>query len=176
MEDVVNAIEKLSEKDPVDYLLIIIPIILSFLAIIISISTARKQNRIALFEKKYKALCLLNAIINFEKSIEKLDNAVIIVQCFDMAFNSDVAQHTSDMALIKASSILDQVDRDISVIYYTTNGKYRPMINDILKSLAIVSADAIVEKVNEEEKKRLHKACIKFYSLGYSKLDKKMKI
>lgn len=176
MDDLVKAIEKLAEKDIVEYLLVIVPIIVSIVAIYISIATAKKQNRIALFEKNHKALCLLNKIFNLEKTIEKQENAHIIIQCFDMAFNSDLAQHNPDVALIKASNILSKVDNDISVIYYTNNVKYRTMINDILASLANVIADAIVDKVNHEEKHKLHRACIKFYSLGFVKLEKKTRI
>ena len=50
------------------------------------------------------------------------------------------------------------------------------MINDMLTSLANVLADAIVGKVNYEEKQKLHKSCIKFYSLGFVKLEKRMNI
>ena len=45
MEDIVKAIEKLAKKDIIDYLLVIVPIAISIVAIVISIATARKQNR-----------------------------------------------------------------------------------------------------------------------------------
>jgi uncharacterized membrane protein len=54
MEDIVKAIEKLAEKDIIDYLLVIVPIAISVVAVVISIATAKKQNKIALFEKRYK--------------------------------------------------------------------------------------------------------------------------
>ena len=38
MEELVKAIEKLSEKDAVDYLLIIVPILISLVAIFISVA------------------------------------------------------------------------------------------------------------------------------------------
>ena len=53
MEELVKAIEKLAEKDLIDYLLVIVPILVSIVAIFISIATAKKQNKIALFERRY---------------------------------------------------------------------------------------------------------------------------
>lgn len=50
MDELIHVIEKLSQKDWVDYLLIIIPILVSLVAIVISVATAQKQNRIALFK------------------------------------------------------------------------------------------------------------------------------
>ena len=53
MEELVKAIEKLSEKDAVDYLLIIVPILISLVAIFISVAIAIRQNKIAMFELRY---------------------------------------------------------------------------------------------------------------------------
>lgn len=44
MEDIVKAIEKLAEKTWVDYALIVVPIFISLLAVVISITAARKQS------------------------------------------------------------------------------------------------------------------------------------
>ena len=56
MDKVVKAIEKLAEKDIIDYLLVIVPIAISIVAIIISITTSKKQNKISLFERRYSCL------------------------------------------------------------------------------------------------------------------------
>ena len=53
MDELIHVIEKLSQKDWVDYLLIIIPILVSLVAIVISVATVQKQNRIALFKTQY---------------------------------------------------------------------------------------------------------------------------
>ena len=49
MEEIVSAIEKLSQKTWVDYLLISVPIAISVVAILISVRISNKQNKIALF-------------------------------------------------------------------------------------------------------------------------------
>ena len=56
MDELVKAIEKLAEKDIIDYLIIFVPIAISLVTIVISIRTAQKQNKIALFEKRYNCL------------------------------------------------------------------------------------------------------------------------
>ena len=53
MNELVKAIENLSNKTIVDYLLIVIPIIISVIAIIISLNSTNKQNKIALFEIRF---------------------------------------------------------------------------------------------------------------------------
>ena len=45
MEDIVKAIEHLAEKTWVDYALVVVPILISLLAVVISIVTARKQSK-----------------------------------------------------------------------------------------------------------------------------------
>ena len=49
-------------KDCIDYLSAIVPILLSVVAIVISIRVANQQNRIALFEKRYQTYELLQFI------------------------------------------------------------------------------------------------------------------
>ena len=65
MEELVKAIEKLSEKDAVDYLLIIVPILISLVAIFISVAIAIRQNKIAMFELRYRALATIMKVISF---------------------------------------------------------------------------------------------------------------
>ena len=68
MDDRVKAIEKLADKDIVDYLLVIVPIVVSIVAIYISIATARKQNKIALFERRYNCLFQIKTVLAFSKT------------------------------------------------------------------------------------------------------------
>ena len=70
MEGLVEAIEKLAEKDLIDYLLVIVPIVVSVVAIYISIATARKQNKIALFERRYNCLFQIKTVLNFSQPTE----------------------------------------------------------------------------------------------------------
>lgn len=54
MEELISILKEMNKISLLDVIAIIAPLILSVVAIGISISTARKQNKITLFEKKYK--------------------------------------------------------------------------------------------------------------------------
>ncbi|MFI3114865.1 MAG: hypothetical protein R3Y12_01820 [Clostridia bacterium] len=54
--DVIKIVEQLTKRDWLDYLIAVVPLIFSTVAIGISIATSQKQNRIALFEKRYEKL------------------------------------------------------------------------------------------------------------------------
>ncbi len=69
---------KMFERDAWDYAAIIAPILLSVVAIVISIYSIYKQNKLNLFEKRYKSFCILsfllsvaNDIVNQERNEEK---------------------------------------------------------------------------------------------------------
>ena len=73
MDELIQAIEKISQKDWVDYLIIIVPIMLSVIAVWISLATAHKQNKIALFDMRYKALEHFRKIYQFRDVIVHID-------------------------------------------------------------------------------------------------------
>lgn len=54
MDKLIPILEQMAQKTWVDYFAVSAPIVLSVVAIYISISTTRKQNKIALFEKRYE--------------------------------------------------------------------------------------------------------------------------
>lgn len=74
MRELIEAIEKLSQKGWVDYLIIIVPILLSVVAVWISLATAHKQNKIALLEKRHKTLEHFRKIFEFRNLILSLEN------------------------------------------------------------------------------------------------------
>ena len=68
MESIVEAIEKISQKNMVDYFIAIVPIALSLVAIYISIDSTKKQNKIALLDKRLAIytdlkMCISNVIV-----------------------------------------------------------------------------------------------------------------
>lgn len=73
MDELIPILEQMAQKTLVDYLAIIAPLVLSVVAIVISISTTRKQNKIALFEKRYEAASQIATLLSFLKSIESIE-------------------------------------------------------------------------------------------------------
>ena len=68
-EDKTEWISQLLERDFWDYAAIITPIVLSVVAIIISIYSLQQQNRIALFDKRYSACMSLFFLMSVIKQI-----------------------------------------------------------------------------------------------------------
>ena len=77
-----NIVCAAAPRDWFDYLATLAPLVLSAIAVIISVSTARRQNRIALFEKRYVVyICLLKIKIYSERiAAIRLKNKEISIQ------------------------------------------------------------------------------------------------
>ena len=61
-------------KTTIDYLLVVIPIVVSVVAIVISLQATRQQNRIALFEKRFSVFCCLQKCAAFDRLLEDAKN------------------------------------------------------------------------------------------------------
>jgi len=85
IQELIEAIEKLSQKGWVDYLIIIVPILLSVIAVWISLATAHKQNKIALFDMRYRALRCFCDIAEIEGDMGYDD-----MRWMEKAFGDDV--------------------------------------------------------------------------------------
>lgn len=68
-----NVIYIAAPRDWFDYLAILAPLALSAIAVIIAVSTARKQNKIALFDKRFLALEYLSKVLSFSDTINQED-------------------------------------------------------------------------------------------------------
>ena len=73
MQELITTLEKLLAKNFIDYALVIIPIVISLIAIALSIVTTQKQNRIALFEKRYDAYSNLLKLKAFSQMLIEND-------------------------------------------------------------------------------------------------------
>lgn len=71
VKDFVCWLSTVQWKSIVDYALIIVPIIVSCVAIGISVSTAKKQNKIALFEKRFEAYANLLKLKSFSDMLKR---------------------------------------------------------------------------------------------------------
>lgn len=172
MEELIKAVEAISQKTVFDYLIVVIPIALSVVAIGISIYTLYRQNKIALFEMRYKAVSQLKAIIMFEKSIYTLETPKVILRTFDMAFCADLDDQFEKDALVKAGIKTEQIHFDIGIIDPILK-KHSVDLFDIMDCLSKIISDAIVGKINHKEKENLHRLC-KQIDVVCDMLDKKI--
>lgn len=63
LRELIKVIELANTKTFWDYLIVFIPIIISVIAIFVSVKTAKHQNRIAMFDKRYKVISLLGFLL-----------------------------------------------------------------------------------------------------------------
>ena len=59
-----------------------VPIVVSIVAVCIAVATARKQNKIALFEKRYMVLSQLNAVLAIDAGIYDSTDWHVILSVF----------------------------------------------------------------------------------------------
>ena len=153
------------------------PIVVSIVAVFISVATARKQNKIALFEKRYMVLSQLNAVIAIDAGIYDSTDPHVILSVFDAYFRTQSSVTTGQERLIVTISFLRKLRNDIlqaSLLY--RNKKVTKHIEEILLIFARVISDAAADKLNPEDQKLLHEKCESFYKTGYSWLHKKTRL
>ena len=145
MDEVVKAIEKLAKKDIIDYLLVIVPIAISVVAVVISIATAKKQNKISLFERRYSCLFQIKMILNFADSIKDADGEIIL-GLYDAFWGTNIYYLKGDRQIIEAKCHFEIIKKDIEQAYFLFNHKFTISPIDILKAFHAVLLDAMCGK------------------------------
>jgi len=120
MTDLINAINGLNTRDWFDYFSAFTSLLLSFVAILIAVSTARRQNRIAIFERRY---CNYTELLEFNskwkmfieqyfKLIQEnrnISNNLICKLCLGISIiSSEEIQDINVLSFVKDNSL----DRD----------------------------------------------------------------
>ena len=175
MEDIVKAIEKLAEKDIIDYLLVIVPIAISVVAVVISIATAKKQNKIALFEKRYNCLFQIKTILNFADTIKDADGKTIL-GLYDAFWGTNIYHLKGDRQIIEAKCHFEIIKKDIEQANFLFNYKFSVSTTDIAKAFHAVLFDAIQDKYLEKSKNDFSTICDKFTEKDFKKIQKKVKL
>lgn len=176
MEEVVKAIEKLAEKDILDYLLIIAPILVSVVAIIISIATSWKQNKIALYEQRYRCLAQVKRIISFSEMIKENKNPVIVLELFDALWGSNVSKSSGDAQIIRAKYQIEIIKDDVEQITFLFKHSSYESFALIIQNLHTIMLEAIDKRVVQEHLDAFCKSCDNFYVDDFKQLTKRTKL
>ena len=176
MEDIVKAIEKLAEKTWVDYALVVVPIFISMFALGISIATAIKQNKIALFERRYNCLFQIKTVLNFADTIKEDANDKIILALYDAFWGTNISKLSGDNRIIAAKCHFEVIKKDVEQAIFLFNHKFDVVPIDILKSFHVVLFDAMKGDSLEESKNDFFSKCDKFAERDFEKLRKKVKL
>lgn len=155
---------------------ITIPIVISVLAVLISIATARKQNAIALFELRYRCLSQIKTVLSFESSIYDCDEAIIIMCLFDAFWGTDVSNKGFDEKLIRTKGQLELIKHDVLQAEFLFGYKYKDSLGELIKALHAVVIDAVDGEIHKEKQEELHKKCELFYRVDFPVITKKTKL
>lgn len=95
MEELIIAIEKLSNKTVLDYFIAFVPLILSIVAIYISIDSTRKQNKIALLDKRIEIynnlkICLSEVIVEGRVTAQNANMFLVKSRDVKFLFGSEI--------------------------------------------------------------------------------------
>ena len=176
MGEIVKAIEKLAEKDILDYLLIIVPIFISFVAIIISITTARKQNKIALFERRFKCLSQMQMLFAFSRVINEYRNSTTILQLFDAYCGTDASLNKGIVRSMKAKRKLETIGDEIAQSKFLFKHKYTVEPIDLVRSFHKIIIESVANTVPDEMIDQFVDLCNRFLEIDYPELEKQTKI
>lgn len=177
MDELINVIEELGRKDFLDIVAAFSPIILSVIAIVISIYVARKQNKIAMFDMRYEAMFRLKTVLSFAVSIEKIDDPKIAVALFDGYFGCDIL-NCSDRgnAVIKARAEVETIKKDLLMIGFLFEGKYNTKIQNIIILLQSFMMSATKGDINTDDLNLFVKSSKDFYDKDFGKLCRKTRL
>lgn len=178
MNELVKAIENLSNKTIVDYLLIVIPIIISVIAIIISLNSTNKQNKIALFEIRYAIFKDLKQILEFDKSTYSCNKVCDIIGLFDSYFGTNISKDNMNDAIIKSITKVELIGNSVlkQQFVFGENSERQNKLEKIVESFQKFVVSAAGGDINVEERNKLHKLCDEFYKQDFNELVNKIKL
>ncbi len=145
---------------------------IAIIALIVSIYTSKKQNKIALFELKYKTLTQLKLILGFSECIKDIDDTNIILLNFNVFFNSRIEKNTTNETLQEVLALINLLRKDIFASSYLFKEQYLQEIEEIINSLEVFLALAIKNKPFLNEKNNFSYACKKIEENILPKLEK----
>lgn len=177
MEDIVVAIQQLSQKTCLDYLQVWVPILLSLVAVTISICTARKQNRIALFEKRISVLSIAEMLICYAESINDVDvkNHKILFSIYNSAFGTSITSINSESATAFYYS-LKQIEKDLLMANYLFGKEEAKQLEDICGLLNDFMTSIFSGKPDGQIKTAFCSACLSFDAALLKGMEKKVKL
>lgn len=195
-DELIIAIRALTEKGPFDYIIAIGTIALPVIAIIISIYTLIRQNKIALFDKRYHVLMIIKLIIEFSNASSKIEKSYI----------ENKKQHGESYALAKRSYLMSDVfntlfeakidncnkdaneqwdsfllslytiTKELLMIEYLFSPEIDKLIDEITDEMVYYIEDTLYQNKNSSHQNLFYTKCTEFETKWFSKLQKKVRI
>ena len=175
MYQIAAAVRALGTRDWFDYLSVIAPLVLSVVAIAISLFVAHKQNRIALFTIRHDAIVDIRTILLFESKIcDDLDNKLIKV-FYDGAFGTDVTNKCEKDAVVQIFATTTRLEKS-ALVKILVPRKDLSQVHDVIISMQQMMLGVVADEAATIEKAEFHKACDILLNGSYKKLCKAVRI
>lgn len=165
-----------SKQILLDYFLIIVPIIVSCVAIVISLISSNKQNKIAMFNIRYASITQFQTILNFAQGVKDCDDPRIILRLFDSLWGTNGTKLTFEDNLIQYRCKLESIKNDVLQSKYAFKYNFNIEPGDIVFLLHETIMSAISSKNVSENVKKFTSMCDEFYEKDYNKISKQTKI
>ena len=125
LQEISSTLNNINQHDIWDYVTIIAPLVLSAVAVYISIRTTKKQNKIALFEKRYSCFFQIKVILNFAETITDSPNKIVVLGLFDAIWGTSISRLSGDRQIIEVKTQLEIIKKDIVQAPYLFKYKFK---------------------------------------------------
>lgn len=168
----IEAVRQLAVKNAWDYSIAIAPILLSAIAIIISISVAHQQNKIALFDKRFEAFAEIQKCLAFERLLSNAKNPQIAYDAFCAAYGCNESIECLQHGWATQKYI--PIERTLMQSCFLFNCIDENIISNVCKSLLSVLLKIETQQDLEKEKAQFKCATTELLR-RFSKLCKQLK-
>lgn len=175
MYQIAAAVRALGTRDWFDYLSVIAPLVLSVVAIWISIATARKQNRIALFELHFAALTDIRRILVFGAMIEGASSTNVIRLMYDGRFGTAISNASEKDALCQVMAITVDLEKS-SLVKSLVRGATADQILKLIYLMQAFMLHVVHGEKYTEQRDAFCAACEQFSMGTYKELCKRVSV
>lgn len=176
LQEISNILNEMNQRDLWDYAAIIVPLTLSIVAIFISIHTTIKQNKIAMFEKRYNCFFQIREILNFAETIKEYPNANVVLGLFDAFWGTNTAELSGNGQTIKAKTQLEIIKKEIVQTTFLFKHKFVIAPIDVFRDFHAVIWNAIAGNELNKSIDKFILTCDNFKKNDLEKLKKAIKM
>lgn len=175
LTELITTVQCLQQRDLWDYFAIVAPLVLSVVAVWISISTAKKQNKIALFEMRYKVVSVLCFLLPVAKEVvdpkeKEIDYWTILATAMD-TYKMSATDSAAETDYSKLDSFYTHLTFEAGRVGCLFAEKDTKQIMNFLEEFHGFISLVCKDEVTTESRDRLSKA---FLSLEKSKIMNKL--
>ena len=148
LKQLTEAVYSISGKTIIDYLLIIIPIAISIVAIGISIRSTRQQNRIALFDKRFSVYVYMQKCVVFDRLLEDAEETNTAYQAYCSAFGKESSMFGIN-AVLEYKPIEEKLMHAYLLFNFIDDETIKRSCDALLRVLKSIEAEKDISAVKE---------------------------